>query len=126
MGRVSTADESRSGRPVDVTTSVMIEKIYKIMLEDRRFKVHEIVEIYRMSAERVRNILHDYLNMKKLCARWVPRLLTLDQKLFRKNISTDNLALYRRNPNECLCRFITVDETWIHHYIPENKEKSKQ
>ena len=30
------------------------------------------------------------------------------------------------NPNEFLRRFITVDETWIHHYQPETKEQSKQ
>jgi len=126
MGRVSTSDEARSGRPVEVTTSEMIEKIHKIVLEDRRLKVHQIAETCRMSAERVRNILHNHLDMEKLCARWVPRLLTLDQKLVRKTISTDNLGLYRSNPNKFLRRFITVDETWVHHYTPENKEQSKQ
>ena len=25
-----------------------------------------------------------------------------------------------------MCRFITVDETWIHHYTPESKQQSKQ
>lgn len=41
-------------------------------------------------------------------------------------MSTDNLLLCRRNANEFLRRFITVDETWVHHYINENKEESKQ
>ena len=31
------------------------------------------------------------------------------------------LALFRRNPDEFLRRYITVDETWIHHYTPETK-----
>lgn len=75
-GRVSTSDEPRLGRPVEVTTSEMIEKIHQIVLNDRRLKVHEIAETCRMSDERVRNILHNHLNMEKLCARWVPRLLT--------------------------------------------------
>jgi hypothetical protein len=25
-----------------------------------------------------------------------------------------------------LRRFITMDETWIHHYTPESKQQSKQ
>jgi histone-lysine N-methyltransferase SETMAR len=34
--------------------------------------------------------------------------------------------LFKRNPKEFLRRFVTVDETWIHHYMPEMKEESKQ
>ena len=36
------------------------------------------------------------------------------------------LALFRRNPDEFLRRYITVDETLIHHYTPETKEQSRQ
>ncbi|XP_063362873.1 uncharacterized protein LOC134651703 [Cydia amplana] len=64
--------------------------------------------------------------MNKLCARWVPRLLTDEQKLTRKDVSTECLKKYRHNPNEFLRRYITVDETWIHHYTPETKEQSRQ
>jgi hypothetical protein len=34
--------------------------------------------------------------------------------------------LFKRNPKEFLRRFVTVDETSIHHYMPEMKEESKQ
>jgi hypothetical protein len=34
--------------------------------------------------------------------------------------------LFKRSPKEFLRRFVTVDETWIHHYMPEMKEESKQ
>lgn len=41
MGRTITSDEQRSGRPSEVTTPEMIEKIHKIVLADRRVKVIE-------------------------------------------------------------------------------------
>ena len=38
-GRMSTKDEHRSERPVEVTTSEMIDKIHDMILSDRRIKV---------------------------------------------------------------------------------------
>ena len=56
----------------------------------------------------------------------MPRLLTVDQKRVRMNISNALLAQFRRNKCEFWRRLITVDETWIHHYTPETKIQSKQ
>lgn len=125
-GRTSTIDAERPGRPIEVTTPEMVNKIHDIVLQDRRVKVREIAEMVRISDERVRNILHQHLNMRKLSARWVPRLLTIDQKRVRVTTSKANLAMFNRNRHEFLRRFITVDETWIHHHTPETKEQSKQ
>ena len=62
--------------------------------------------------------------MKKLSARWVSRLFTVEQK---RNQQLDNFkALFKRNPKEFLRCFVTVDETWIHYYTSETKEQSKQ
>ena len=56
--------------------------------------------------------------MRKLSARWVPRLLTVHQKRVRMNISNSLLSQFRRNKSDFWRRLITVDETWIHHYTP--------
>lgn len=125
-GRTSTTDAERPGRPIEVTTEEMVTKIHDIVLEDRRVKVREIAKKVSISNERVFNILHEHLGMKKLSARWVPRLLTVDQKRNRVTISKKCLDKFKRNSNEFLRRYVTVDETWIHYYTPEMKEQSKQ
>lgn len=125
-GRTSTKDAERSGRPVEVTTDEIVNKIHDIVLEDRRMKIREIAKTVNISDERVFNILHEHLGMKKLSARWVPRLLTVDQKRNRVTISQRSLDMFKRNTNEFFRRFVTVDETWIHYYTPETKEQSKQ
>ena len=56
-------------------------------MEDHRIKVHEIAEIVGMSVGAVHNILHEKLEMKKMCVWWLPRLLTIHQKRTRKDIS---------------------------------------
>jgi histone-lysine N-methyltransferase SETMAR len=58
-----------------------------MVLDAGQMKVREITETIGILKERVGYILHEELNMKKLCARWVPRLLTADQKRTRMKIS---------------------------------------
>ena len=56
----------------------------------------------------------------------MPRLLSDQNKRNLEVASEAILALFRCNPDEFLRRYITLDETWIHHYTPETKEQSKQ
>ena len=64
--------------------------------------------------------------MRKLSATWMPRLPTVEQKPNRLTTSEHCLDIFKRNPKEFLRSFVTVDETWIHHYTSEMKEQSKQ
>ena len=105
-----------------MTVPEMIEKIHRIFMEDRRIKVREIPEIVGISVGAVHNILYEKLEMKKTRARWVPRSLTIDQKCRRKDISEQCLKILKRNVQVFWRRFVTVDETWIHHYISETKQ----
>lgn len=125
-GRTSTEDAHRPGRPIEVTTPEMIDKIHDLVLNEPKIKVREIVKTVNVSYERVLNILHEHLHMNKLCARWVPRLLTIQQKRIRVTTSQANLAMLKRNPGEFMRRIVTMDETWIHHYTPESSQQSKQ
>jgi hypothetical protein len=56
----------------------------------------------------------------------VPRLLTADQKRTRVKICEQCLERLNKNKTDFLRRFITMDETWIHHYTPESKQQPKQ
>jgi hypothetical protein len=52
--------------------------------------------------------------------------LTADQKRNRIKITEQCLERFSKNKTDCVRRFITMDETWIHHYTPESKQQSKQ
>ena len=75
-GRISTKDEHRSGRPLEVTTPKMIKKIHDMVLSDQQIKVREIVEITGISQGTVFSILHEKLGVKKISGRWVPHLIS--------------------------------------------------
>lgn len=125
-GCTSTNDAKRPGRPNEAVTDENIKKVHRIVLNDRKVKVREIADILKISTERVRYILHEYLDMKKLSARWVPRFLTIDQKQQRVDDSERILALFQKNSKDFLRRFVTMDETWIHYYTPESKRSSAE
>jgi len=63
-------------------------------------KVHEIAETIGISKERVGYILHEELDIKKLCAIWVLRLLTADQKRTRMKISEQCLERLNKNKTD--------------------------
>ena len=79
-----------------------------------------------ISRERVENILHTELGMSKVSARWVPRLLTSDQKLTRLVMSEANLARFEADSDRFIERFLTQDESWFHHFKQETKKQSMQ
>jgi histone-lysine N-methyltransferase SETMAR len=86
-------------------------------------KVREIDETLGLSKERVGYILNEELDMKKLCARWVPRLFTADQKRTCMKISEQSLECFNKNKTDSNHRFITMDETRIHNYTSESKQQ---
>ena len=88
-GRTNLEDDPREGRPKSATPPEIVKQVHDMLLDDRRMKVREIAETTGISKERVGCILHEELDMKKLCARWVPRLLTADQKCTRMKISEE-------------------------------------
>ena len=94
-----------------------------MVLDDRRIKVREIAETIGISKERLGYILHEEVDMKKLCTRWVPCLLTSDQKRTRMKISEECLERFNKNKTDFVLQFITMDETWIHHYTPKSKQQ---
>jgi hypothetical protein len=73
-------DDLCEGCSKGATTPEIIEQVHDVVLDDRQMKVCEITVTTGISKEHVGYILHEELGMRKLCARWVPRLLTADQK----------------------------------------------
>ena len=67
-----------------------------MVLDDWRMKVHEIAVTIGISKEHVGYISHEEFDMKKLCTRWVLRLLTADQKRTRMKISEQCLERFNK------------------------------
>ncbi|UYV64642.1 hypothetical protein LAZ67_3001448 [Cordylochernes scorpioides] len=107
-------------------TQENIDKIHDLIMLDRRMTVRQIEETLGIPKTTVDRIMREHLGLRKLSARWVPKPLTPDQKALRRKLSSDNLVLFEANPEEFINRFVTMDETWAHHFTPESKKQSMQ
>ncbi len=122
----TTADKPRPGRPRSERTEANIERIRQLVDQDRRRSIRKLSELSGISTFVVLKILKCDLKLKRKSAKFVPRILTEEQKAFRVRLCKENLALWRQKPDEFLTRIVTGDETWISVYEPERKQQSSQ
>jgi len=106
-GRESVTDEERSGRPATSRTEETIAKIRQTLRENRRLTVRSITEQVNTDRETVTKILTEDLDVRKVCAKMVPKEITEEQKQRRVTICQD---LSERH-EDILGRVITGDET---------------
>jgi len=120
VGRESVESDRRSGRPSTNRTPENVESIRAAVNENRRSTVRELDEDLGIPRNVVSQILTEDLGKKRVAAKFVPRLLSREQKEFRAAVDTAN------NDPDFLKKFITGDESWVYGYDPETKAQSSQ
>ena len=120
----SVEDDARKGRPVTVKTSKLIADVERLVMEDRRITVHDIEESFDIGYGTAQEILTEDLGMRRVCARWVPRLLQPEQKRVRVQTCKELQERYSTEGDQFLRKVITCDETWVHFFEPESKQQS--
>ncbi|UYV62694.1 hypothetical protein LAZ67_2001595 [Cordylochernes scorpioides] len=111
-GREDVNDEERAGRPSTSTTDEKINEVEKMILANRRITVREVAEDLNIPIGSCHSIFINDLGMRRVAAKFVPKLLNCDQKQHRMNIANEMLDSVRDDPN-LLQRVITGDEAWV-------------
>jgi len=88
-GREDPKDDVRSGRPSTSSGNENIDRVRSLMLSDCQLTVRMIAEELGLGKSSVHMILTEHLDMKKVCTKIVPKLLTPEQKLRRKECCAD-------------------------------------
>jgi uncharacterized protein YnzC (UPF0291/DUF896 family) len=86
--------------------------------------VREVAEKVSISKTVCHEILTENLGMHLFAAKFVPRLLTDDQKQNRADVRKE--LLDRADNDNFLKNINTVDETWVYGYDVETKVQSSQ
>jgi hypothetical protein len=119
-GRTSIEDDPKSGRPSSSTGDDHIEKVRSVIRENRRLTFREVSEEVGICKSSCHTTLTEKLKMHRVAAKFVPRLLTEEQKQNRVTVSQELLDLSSTDEN-FLKNVITGDETWVYGYDVETK-----
>jgi len=88
-GDLSIEDQPCSGRPSSSRNDENITKIREKLNEDRRYTIDELSEVTGVSWSSVQRILTQDLGMRRVAAKFVPHLLTEDQRKSRLAVCQD-------------------------------------
>lgn len=119
------SDGRGKNRDPTVRTAANIQIVAALIQEDRCLTVRELAEESGISKTTVHEILVHDLQLKHVSARWVPHLLTAENRAERVRCAQEFFRMMRQEPG-FLQRVITADETWLYYVTPETKNQSKQ
>ena len=98
-GRASVDEDPRPGRHSTSTDDGHVQMVRHVIRANRLLTVREVAEEVDISVGSCHQILTEKLQMRRVSAKFVPRLLTNDQKENRVQISQELLANASGNYN---------------------------
>ena len=90
--------------------------------QDARLSVKDIASCTGISEGSVQTILKKHLDLRKVCAKWVPHLLTEEQKTQRLKCARQLLKTYKGCNSWVISNLLTGDETWEPQRRADNKQ----
>ena len=94
--------------------------------QDAQLSVKDIASCTGISEGSLQTILKKRLDLRKVCARWVPHLLTEEQKTHRLKCARELLKTYKGCNSRAISDLLTDDETWVHMFEQQRRADNKQ
>ena len=123
--RESVRDNEKCGRSKEVRKPELIRQIKNFMDKDRHVSIETISAQFDVNVGAVLTIICKELKMRKICVKFVPRVLREDQKERRCHDSREMVELINSDP-AVLDVLVTCNESLIYSYHPETKRQSSQ
>ena len=125
-GKFSVEDDTRPGRTKTSVTKANIAAVKIVVKQDARLSVKDIASCIGISEGSVQTILKKRLDLRKVCARWVPHLLTEEQKTQCLKCTRELLKTYKGCNSRVISNLLTGDKTWVHMFEPQRRDDNKQ
>ena len=124
QGRTDVQDELRSSR-LSLISDDLLQEIEGEIRAHRCVTMRELHHIIpEVSKTTIHEAVTEKLGYRKLCARWVLRMITDDDKTKRMGSALKFLTLCAQEGDEFLDSIVTEDKTWGFHHTPESRQQS--
>ena len=110
-GLESIENDPRVGRLVSVLMEKNVATVKTLIEEEARYTVQEIEELSGIRSSSVLKMLRERLGLRKICARWMPHLLTDEHKQSRVRLASQVIEKYDKCDPHHLEEIGTGDET---------------
>ncbi len=117
----ATKDKPRPGRPRSGRSAVKINLVDNQLQQDRRQSIRDVSAATQIPRATVQRIIRKDLSLRHVSCKFVPRVLTQEQKDFRVRMCQLNLDQFEEEGVSFLQRIITGDESSLHTFEPETK-----
>ena len=92
-GREDVEDDERRGRPSTSTSDKNVEKVKEMVMNDRRIIIREVADDVGISIGSCHEIVLNVLGMKRVAAKFVPKLLNFEQKQRQMKVAQESLTM---------------------------------
>ncbi len=121
-----TTDDQRHLNAKKTKRTHIIATVAADVNADWQVTCRDLATAHGVSYGTMHNILHEELGLVKKSARWVPKLLSEDQKKERVRICTEFVTASHRRSMAIMDNIVTMDETMVSYHTPQTKRQSKQ
>ncbi|GFS02664.1 transposase [Elysia marginata] len=121
-GKESLSDCLCPGRPKSCVNEQIIAFIKKDIDEDT---CEILSDTNGLSYGTVHTIITKHLRMKKVCARWIPHLLTVDQKRERVRCATEYLNMFEPHGPKRLSDIVIGNKTLFPFFVIPSKRLNR-
>ena len=131
LGCVSSEEEGRTLKTniilvVKLRADENIDKIHLMMLENWRIGIESIVKDTGVTMDIIQSAVCEHLSTSKLCARWIPKMLTPKTKNTRAMMNTALLTNYNAEPEIFHLRMVIGDDAWVNHHKSKSEFESTE
>ena len=124
-GESSTEDNRGKMQKPRKCNEKVVAMVTAMVEEDNRVSLEEIADCVGVHSSTISKILRHKLGYRKVSSRWVPHILTSENKGERVRFCKRMLNIYKKGDSKRLDEIVTGDETWVYMYEPPRKSQNK-